>query len=155
MNKQIEILIDKLYRYDRTLEPCYIGFPLAKGVAFDTEEFTLIDPVKNTILPTQIKVTSSYEDGSIRFVFIRFLADIPANKKCCFICEISAPDKVPASDNISATSDVSGTDDSKDFSTFDDIAKSLLSEMPYAPVTVTETSDGFEITVSLVPKKEF
>ena len=113
MKKQIEILIDKLYRYDRTLEPCYIGFPLAKGLAFDTESFRLLDPVKNTILPTQIKVTSSYEDGSIRFVFIRFLADIPANKKCRFICEIAS--------------------------------SSEATETPFTPVTVTETSEGYEI----------
>ena len=116
MSKQIEIFIDKLYRYTRVFEPCYVGFPLAKGLVYDTASFTLVDPVKNKVLPTQIKVTSSYEDGSIRFVFIRFLADIPANKKCSFICEIASPEEI--------------SEESTSFN----------------PVTVAETPDGYEIT---------
>ena len=105
MSNTIEIFINKLYRYDRVSEPCYIGFPLEKGLVSDTTNFTLTDPAKNKVLPTQIKVTSRYDDGSIRFIFIRFLADIPANQKCRFICEIGAGDSSSASAATALNSD--------------------------------------------------
>ncbi len=95
MSEQIELFIDKLYRYDRVSEHCSIGFPLKKGLVSDTDKIRITDPLNGTVLPAQIKVTSRYGDGSIRYVFIRFLADIPANRKCSFFCDIDAidPDK--------------------------------------------------------------
>lgn len=74
----IEIKIDKLYRYDRKSEPCFIGFPLPKGKLSDENTVRLFDG--STSLPVQSKVTGRYADGSIRFLFLRFLADLPANK---------------------------------------------------------------------------
>ncbi len=118
MNKQIEIFIDKLYRYNRVSEPCCIGFPLEKGLIFDTDNVTIKDPVNDAPLPSQIKVTSRYDDGSVRFIFIRFLADIPANVKCTYICELSSEPKAPSS---------------KAFANFE-------------PVTVKRLGHGFEIT---------
>ncbi len=118
MNNCFEIFIDKLYRYDRIAEPCYIGFPLKKGLISDTDMVRIIDPVKNVYLPTQIKVTSRYDDGSVRFIFIRFLADIPANKKSRFICDIN-----PEKTNGSFYND----------------------SYPYNPVSVKEIPDGFEL----------
>nr|WP_297703047.1 hypothetical protein [uncultured Butyrivibrio sp.] len=88
MNKKIEILIDKLYRYDRKDELCFIGFPLPKGTTTDTSDIQLWSEDETFCLPTQMKVTSRYDDNSIRFVFIRFLADIPANKRSRFFCVI-------------------------------------------------------------------
>ena len=123
MSKQIEIFIDKLYRYDRILEPCYIGFPLKKGLIFDTENISLMDPAENALLPTQIKVTSRYGDGSVRFIFIRFLADIPANEKCSFTCNLPAAGEEPESCSLKDT----------DFRRFN-------------PVRVKETSDGIEVS---------
>ncbi|MBQ3798193.1 MAG: hypothetical protein II842_18285 [Butyrivibrio sp.] len=119
----MEIFIDKLYRYDRILEPCYIGFPLKKGLIFDTENISLMDPAENALLPTQIKVTSRYGDGSVRFIFIRFLADIPANEKCSFTCNLPAAGEEPESCSLEDT----------DFRRFN-------------PVRVKETSDGIEVS---------
>ncbi len=90
MKKSIEIFIDKLYRFDRKNEQCSIGFPLPKGELTDLSKVRIFDETKNVYLPTQIKATSRYEDGSVRFIFIRFLVDIPANKKCSYLCEIEA-----------------------------------------------------------------
>ncbi|WP_024864455.1 beta-L-arabinofuranosidase domain-containing protein [Butyrivibrio sp. FCS014] len=90
MSRNIEIYIDKLYRYDRKNEHCYIGFPLERGVVWDADSISVKDPAKETYLPVQVKATSRYDDGSFRFVFIRFLADIPANKKSTYICEIAS-----------------------------------------------------------------
>ncbi len=93
MSTRIEIFIDKLYRYDRINEHCSIGFPFEKGLVRDTSDISLWDPVKESYLPVQIKATSRYSDGSIRFIFIRFIADIPANKKSVYFCEIKGRDE--------------------------------------------------------------
>ncbi len=81
----IEVKIDKLYRYDRKSEPCFIGFPLPKGTLYDDKKVYLYDG--NVTLPLQSKVTGRYDDGSIRFLFLRFLADLPANKGMTLECE--------------------------------------------------------------------
>ncbi len=69
----------KLYRYDRRMEHCYIAIPFAKG-AF-TEEDRIVVLEDDMQMPVQSKVTARYEDGSVRYLFVRFLADLPANKK--------------------------------------------------------------------------
>ena len=94
----IQINIDKLYKYDRKAEPCFIGFPLPKGKLTDTDHISLF--AKDTRLPLQTKVTSRYEDGSIRFVFLRFLADLPANRAMTIDCDLnSSTDQAIASHN--------------------------------------------------------
>lgn len=82
----ITIHIDKLYKYARTMEPCSIGFPLPKGALTDTNAVRVLD--KGTALPLQAKATSRYEDGTVRFLFLRFLTDIPANQAMTLDCEL-------------------------------------------------------------------
>lgn len=118
MSREIEIFIDKLYRYDRTNEHCFIGFPLKKGLVRHESDLMIKDPKSGLYCPTQVKATSRYDDGSVRFIFIRFLADIPANEKCRFICEI---------DKAGST----------------DIDRSMSS---YAPVELTRTPQGFKLS---------
>ncbi len=99
MGKTIEVFIDKLYKFDRKNEQCFVGFPFPKGEVRELAEVRILDEDKDEYLPTQMKVTSRYEDGSVRFIFIRFLANLPANKKCRFLCKIGAEDKPVASFN--------------------------------------------------------
>ncbi len=121
MSTQIDIFIDKLYRYDRRNEHCFIGFPLEKGLVSDTDKVFVRDPAKETYLPVQVKATSRYADGSIRFVFIRFMADIPANKKSRFICEIEGEGDTGRRDrNVS----------------------------PFNPVSLDKHSDGYGLTTT-------
>lgn len=87
MKRVIDIHIDKLYRFDRVLEPCFLGVPLEKGAMYDGSFVYVCDGDKS--LPLQYKVTSRYEDGSVRFLFLRFLADIPKNKNKKLTCVIS------------------------------------------------------------------
>ena len=35
---RIEIHVDKLYRYERKAEPCYIGIPMKKGTLYDLDK---------------------------------------------------------------------------------------------------------------------
>ncbi len=91
MSREMEIFIDKLYRYDRKAEPCSVGFPLKQGELTDLKKVCVLDKGKK--LPLQVKATSKYPDGSVRFLFLRLLADIPANKKVSFLCRIGEEDE--------------------------------------------------------------
>lgn len=97
MRKTIDIYIDKLYRYPRLAESCYIGIPLKQGELFDLDGVEVFQ--EDAPLPIQKKITSRHKDGSIRFMFLRFLADLPANKGIKLKCELSS-DKKPSSDEI-------------------------------------------------------
>ncbi len=130
MSREIEILIDKLYRYDRSGEHCFVGFPLEKGLVFDERNITLKDPARKTILPVQIKATSRYDDKSVRFIFIRFLADIPANENSCYLCVIKSPDEPIDSDYSTvsfAPAALKKTDSGYEVSTVDDATGKVFS----------------------------
>ena len=85
--EMITIHIDKLYRYERKMEPCFIGFPLPKGKLKNTESVRVRS--KKNSLPVQVKATSRYDDDSIRFLFLRFLTDIPANRSLTLECDLN------------------------------------------------------------------
>lgn len=91
MEKAIDIYIDKLYCYPRSAEPCCIGIPLKKGALTSLDKVQVLQEKKP--LPIQKKVTSRYEDGSVRFMFLRFLADLPANKGVVLQCELDSEKK--------------------------------------------------------------
>jgi len=82
----IDIFFDKLYRYDRKEEPCYIGFPLKEGKLKDAGSVRVLQDGR--VLPLQTKVTSRHKDGSVRFLFLRFLADLPGNRKAVLQCDL-------------------------------------------------------------------
>lgn len=79
-----KIFIDKLYKNDLPSEMCSVAIPFAKGelTTDQLQGLVLVDDLTSSQrLFSQIKVTSTWEDGSIRFLFVRFLADIPGNGK--------------------------------------------------------------------------
>ena len=96
----IDILFDKLYRYDRVAEPCYIGIPVKKGELQDIGKVQVLQEGK--ALPLQTKVTSRHADGSVRFLFLRFLADIPANKGLTLQCDLHGEQTAEACDEFGA-----------------------------------------------------
>lgn len=75
----MKIKFDKLYRYERKMEPCSIAIPMAEGVCRDAEGVQIRDGER--VLPSQTRVTSRYRDGSVRYLFTRFQADLPGNAK--------------------------------------------------------------------------
>lgn len=74
----INIYFDKLYRYERKQECCSVAIPFKKGELKDCSRVAVLQDGKATMV--QPKVTSAYDDGSVRYLFVRFLADLPANK---------------------------------------------------------------------------
>ncbi len=73
----ITITFEKIYLKERLLEPCSIAVPIAKGRLRNLEDIVVAKDGIETL--SQTKVTSYWEDGSIRFLFVRFLADLPGN----------------------------------------------------------------------------
>ena len=74
----IDIMFDKLYRYDRIQEPCGVCIPVKKGKLKSTDSVEVVQNNKKVM--SQTKVTSRYDDGSVRYMYVRFLADLPGNK---------------------------------------------------------------------------
>lgn len=75
----IKLYLDKLYRYDRVDEHMWVAVPVKKGRLYDANSVFITDG--NSRLASQIKITSRYEDGSIRFMFVRFVGTLPGNDK--------------------------------------------------------------------------
>ncbi len=73
------IHFDKLYKDDRIKELCGIGIPFPKGELDQAKYEKLCIKDGEDILPSQFEITSSWEDGSIRYLYVRFLADLPGN----------------------------------------------------------------------------
>ncbi|MBQ7920879.1 MAG: glycoside hydrolase family 127 protein [Lachnospiraceae bacterium] len=75
----MNITFPKLYRYDRIREHAYVAIPFKMGELQSEQKAQIWDG--DILLPTQNKVTSYHKDGSIRYLFVRFMADLPANHK--------------------------------------------------------------------------
>lgn len=75
----ISLHLEKLYRYPRYMEPMWIAIPVKKGRIKDGCGVQVFDGTDK--LPSQTKVTSRYEDGSVRFLFTRFEGNLPGNSR--------------------------------------------------------------------------
>ena len=69
--------LEKLYRYPRCMEPMWIAVPVKKGRLKDAAAVSVYDGMEK--LPSQTKVTARYDDGSARFIFMRFMGNLPGN----------------------------------------------------------------------------
>lgn len=74
--KDIKIYIDKLYKYDLKDEACNVAIPFPQGECKVDD----IDDLAIAGRKVQSKVTSLWPDGSVKYLFVDFLADISANK---------------------------------------------------------------------------
>lgn len=93
------IRFDKIYCYDRVDEPVYLNIPFAEGILNNKDCLRIVQNGKAK--PVQTKVTSRHKDGSIRHLFVRFFADIPANHGAEADFEITAePEKVMQTDIV-------------------------------------------------------
>lgn len=98
---------DKLYSVDRIAEPCTLAIPFSPG-EFQTSD-SLVIYQDGSVLPSQQKITGVYSDGSVRYLFVRFLADLPANKKCTLQYDIlkgAKPEQKQASQALTVSVDL-------------------------------------------------
>lgn len=95
----IEIYCEKLYKYSRIEEPVSVTIPFKKGAYTKTEDMAVLQNGSPVLI--QPKVTARYDDGSIRYLFLRFLADLPANKATVLQFDVKA--KAGTNSNINKT----------------------------------------------------
>lgn len=95
----IEIYCEKLYKYSRIEEPVSVTIPFKKGAYTKTEDMAVLQNGSPVLI--QPKVTARYDDGSIRYLFLRFLADLPANKAAVLQFDVKA--KAGSNSNINKT----------------------------------------------------
>lgn len=95
----IEIYCEKLYKYSRIEEPVSVTIPFKKGAYTKTEDMAVLQNGSRVLI--QPKVTARYDDGSIRYLFLRFLADLPANKAAVLQFDVKA--KAGTNSNINKT----------------------------------------------------
>lgn len=88
----ITLRFDKLYGKDRVAQPCHVSIPLVKGELRETDKVALWQNGQK--LMSQTRVLSRYPDGSVRYLFVRFLADIPANKGAIVECDLHGEKQV-------------------------------------------------------------
>ena len=77
----MKIYFDKLYKDDRIKELCGLCVPFEKGAlaAENADHIKILDG--DMLLPIQSEVTSKWDDGSVRYAYLHFLADLPGNGK--------------------------------------------------------------------------
>lgn len=81
----MKVYFDKLYRYPRVNEPCSIAIPVKEGVLASAEQVAILQDGRP--VPVQTKVTSRHADGSVRYMFVRFMANLPANREAVLDCD--------------------------------------------------------------------
>lgn len=83
------INFEKLYKYPRIAEPCFIGLPVKRGLIPEGALDKAAISQNGKAVPVQAKVTSKHADGSARYVFLRFMADLNANKSTTLQCDLT------------------------------------------------------------------
>jgi len=89
-NSKMEIFFPKLYRYDRRVQS-EVAIPVKQKELYDLEQVQILQNQK--AVPIQKKVTSRYKDGSVRYMLLRFLADLPGNKGTVLTCDFHSKQK--------------------------------------------------------------
>lgn len=79
----MKILFEKLANYERVDEYSRISVPFSRGELFDKDTVSIVDNLENHLI-TQAEVLSTYDDGSIKWLLIHFLATLNANRDTTF-----------------------------------------------------------------------
>ncbi|HCK10466.1 MAG TPA: hypothetical protein DHW45_11370 [Candidatus Latescibacteria bacterium] len=72
------IRFDKISVFDRPAEPVSLGIPFGRGELADPGQFRVHD--RNREFPAQVRATSTWDDGSVRWLMAHFQPDLPGNR---------------------------------------------------------------------------
>jgi len=84
----IPLHFEKVSRFDRDAEPCSVAIPFAEGHLAPETQVCVFDGEQP--VPTQSRPTATWPDGSIKWLLVHFLADLPGNAGKDFECRIGA-----------------------------------------------------------------
>ena len=93
-NPAAELFFEKISHYDRPQEPVTCGIPFPRGAMSREEQFALHDGAAEVYC--QKSVTGRWDDGSIRWLLVQCLLDLPggSGKSFRFTVEDQARDPV-------------------------------------------------------------
>ena len=93
-NPAAELFFEKISHYDRPQEPVTCGIPFPRGAMSQVEQFALHDGAAEVYC--QKSVTGRWDDGSIRWLLVHCLLDLPggSGKSFRFTVEDQARDPV-------------------------------------------------------------
>lgn len=67
-----KIYFDKLYRYERKEEHCSVAIPVKEGILKSVDNVAILQ--NGSPVPVQAKVTATHKDGTVKYMFVRFMA---------------------------------------------------------------------------------
>lgn len=85
----INLHFEKVYSTGGVNEPCTAAFPLKQGVLTSCEAVRVYNE-KGEAVPTQARATARYKDGSVKWLFVRFVACLPARKAVDYTLELES-----------------------------------------------------------------
>lgn len=103
----VELIFEKISRFDRPAEFCSVAIPFPKGILKESEKTVIVDGDK--VVPSQERVTAYWPDGSIKWLLIHFLADLPGNKGKSLYCKLIESDKLIPENPVSIAIEANGT----------------------------------------------
>ena len=130
----IDIYFDKLYRYPRIQECVSIAVPFKKGELKDISEVAVLQNGRECVI--QPRVTAWHNDGSVKYLFISFMADLPANKRAKLIL---VTDKKEYDDGIKASIQC------QSIISTDNKMQHMYTEPEAARVSVEKTKKGYKV----------
>jgi len=98
----MELFFEKISRYDRVAEPFTVGVPFKKGSLHKADISSLSICDGETSLPTQTRVTATWDDGSVKWLLLHGQIDLPGNgSKLCTLEMGRTPPPPPAAIEVS------------------------------------------------------
>ncbi len=94
----ITLHMEKLYRYPRIAEHMSVAVPFVRGKLTDVKKVHIYDGDKE--LPLQCKVTARHGDGSVKYLFMRFVGDLPGNAGKKFYLHMEDTDGVRTDESV-------------------------------------------------------
>ncbi len=153
----IDIYFDKLYRYPRIQECVNIAVPFKKGELKSTSEIAIFQNGRECLV--QPEVTAKYDDESIKFLFVSFMVDLPANKCTKVVLSVSKEEYEKAAEASKMYVDKNGKQFDKSQIVPENVDKSIISKQAYnnehkiindkalseAVVCIKKTNTGYKV----------
>jgi hypothetical protein len=85
----ISLYFEKIYSTEGRWEPCSVAVPLKAGELSDISGVRVYDE-NDCPVPTQAKITAKHSDGSIKWLFVRFMVNVPARKSVTYSLDFNS-----------------------------------------------------------------
>ncbi len=161
----VKLTLGNELRFERTGEPVTCGLPLVRGFVRRSEELTLLGPGGRAV-PVQVLTTSTYKDGTPRWVLVDFQADVPGGGKAVY--RLTTGPRVPVRESLTfelrdgvAEIDTGAAQfriDTGRFRLFDSVTvggRELLASRPESGIVLEEQSGSRHTCDRKTPRAEF